>query len=788
MRLSRPSAALALVLLLAAGSAIVNSTRSEATAASGGTGVGHAAAPDLGVPALTPNPQVWNLHALDQAVGVSTYNTFNAGAPVGVAATATASLAVRDSVIPLQDGAGISVFVSDAVPSGKQWNPAGSWSFNEYLSCNASRCRFYLRAVVYRIAVNGTATVITTTGETGRLEIDAQTLVTFSGTVAAATLSAGERLGVAFFVRPDEDRNALATLHFDTSGAASKVNAFVTESDAPGQIRNSHYRLAADSTLASPVWLTGVDTPATNFAKEQAVQLRFAVYNDGGASVSWQPRLEWSTASGSGYQTVTGATSPVRLHDTGSYANGASITTAQFGTGTSPGTAVDGVAYDTTNPAPSSSLAGGTYREVAFTVFVDAAAASGTSYYFRLTNNGTALVTYDAGPAQIVVAFPAPPTPAAQPPAHNFHQPYTGDTSACAACHRAHTAPAVTVLYKSWPEEAVCYTCHDGSAAPNIKSQFEKTYRMPITATAGVHSKDEARDRDPLSFRGANRHVECADCHNPHLAGRGNHTVGSNYAFAPQQGVWGVAVTNAAPWSAPSFTPTWPVAFQYQLCFKCHSSWAYGSSPPLSPSGGFPQTDQAKEFNTLNPAYHPVEDVGKNPFVRADGTSYASSLVGGFSPSGRMVCSDCHASPTPTDPAGPHGSTNPFILRGQWDRTTGTPGTQSHVCFVCHSFATYGAGASQDALTGFSTSDGKNLHGVMVGARNKANNDQPIVCMDCHIAIPHGWQRDHLLGFTGDGAPYINRPYQGGLVSIDEWRASGQWTFSSCSTAMNSCK
>ncbi len=154
-----------------------------------------------------------------------------------------------------------------------------------------------------------------------------------------------------------------------------------------------------------------------------------------------------------------------------------------------------------------------------------------------------------------------------------------------------------------------------------------------------------------------------------------------------------------------------------------------------------------------------------------------------------MVCSDCHASETAGDPAGPHGSTRPFILRGLWDRTTGQSGTQNHLCFTCHAWSTYGPGANQDdpSPTGFS-GNGKNLHAVMVGARNKDNNDQPIVCMDCHVAIPHGYNRDHLLGYTGDGAPYVNRPYSGGLVVIDEWRASGQWTFSSCSTAMNSCK
>jgi predicted CXXCH cytochrome family protein len=423
---------------------------------------------------------------------------------------------------------------------------------------------------------------------------------------------------------------------------------------------------------------------------------------------------------------------------------------------------------------------------VEFSVYVTAGAVDGQSYYFRLTDGGTPLATYDIAAAQVALAFPWPPLPTVQPPAHNFHQPYSADTSSCAACHRVHTSPAPTVLYKAWPQEDVCFTCHDGSAAPDVFSQFAKPYRMPITPTSLIHTKDEPRDKDPLAFSGANRHVSCADCHNPHLAGQGTHTVGTNYTYGPQQGTWGVAVTNTAAWAAPAMTTVSPTTYQYQLCFKCHSSWAYGGSPPLSPSGGFPETDQAKEFNTLNSAYHPVEDVGKNPFTLAGGGSYASSLIGGFTPTSRMVCSDCHASETPTDAAGPHGSTNPFILRGAWDRTTGQSGTQDHVCFTCHAFSTYGEGAN--GPTGFSDDGGENLHGLMVGAQNKAFNDAAIGCMDCHVAIPHGYFRDHLIGYTGDGAPYIDRPYSGGLVVIDQWRASGQWQFNSCSTAMNSCK
>ena len=396
-------------------------------------------------------------------------------------------------------------------------------------------------------------------------------------------------------------------------------------------------------------------------------------------------------------------------------------------------------------------------------------------------------------------APPVGPTPAPQPPAHNLHVVYGADTAACAGCHRSHTARGAgsgvaEALRKTWPEEQLCYTCHDGTTAPNIKGEFTRLgpplngSAMPIAATSGVHRMEEPHVGS--TFSGINRHVECEDCHNPHLAGRGDHQSGTAYAAAPQQGVWGLSATWSAAWTPPTFGLVSQVTYQYELCFKCHSSWSYGASPPTDPSGGFPETDQSVEFSPFNPAYHPVAAVGKNPFRFSNGTSYAGSLLNGLTPGSNLVCSDCHGSQNTSDPLGPHGSNYPFILGGTWDRSTGV-NSPNALCFKCHDPNVYANPNNKDSpwdqRTGFS-GEGKDLHAVMVGAKNKANNDAPIVCMDCHVAVPHGWKRDRLIAFSGDGAPYVNRPYSGGLTTIDTWQPSGQWTFDSCGTAMNSCK
>lgn len=469
--------------------------------------------------------------------------------------------------------------------------------------------------------------------------------------------------------------------------------------------------------------------------------------------------------------------------------------------------ALDSTRYDTTgtyqllqwtgNVPPGTILNTGERIGVAFFVTPDSDEPGQIAYLAM--DNPAARSEIGAVALEQVVTPPTPTptippasTPTPGPPAHNFNSPYSSDTSSCAGCHRVHTSPAPQALQDGWPEEQTCFACHDGTGGPDILSEFQRVSRMPVEATVGIHSLSEWRTQQSSAFSGANRHVECTDCHNPHYAAAGNHTIGSAFAFGPQQGVWGIETdySLAPPLSPPTFTPVDRVTFQYELCLKCHSSWAYGASPPITPSGGFPQTDQSAEFNPANASYHPITAIGKNPFVQGGGTSYASSLINGLTPTSRLVCSDCHGSSSPTAPAGPHGSDNAFILTGPWSRNTGTS-TPNDLCFTCHDYNVYANRANDrapwDARTGFSEPD-RNLHAIMVGGRNRANNDDPITCMDCHVAIPHGYDRDHLLGFTGDGLPYVDRPYTGGLTTIDTWQASGEWTFDSCGTAMDSCK
>jgi hypothetical protein len=227
-------------------------------------------------------------------------------------------------------------------------------------------------------------------------------------------------------------------------------------------------------------------------------------------------------------------------------------------------------------------------------------------------------------------------------------------------------------------EENLCYACHDGSpVAKNILGQFTKSYRHPTSDYSGRHAWTEGGN--PTAYGTANRHAECEDCHNSHVA-----TADATVPTAPAasnviRGVGRVAVTNGAAGTIPAYTyrastdATGPIT-EYQMCFKCHSSWT------TQPAG---QSDTALQFNSNNPSYHPLEATGKNTNINP------SSFVNGWTGLSSMYCSDCHTSEDGTV-RGPHGSQYRYLLK-QPSIASGSSRTMAstELCFNCHSFDTY---------------------------------------------------------------------------------------------------
>lgn len=408
----------------------------------------------------------------------------------------------------------------------------------------------------------------------------------------------------------------------------------------------------------------------------------------------------------------------------------------------------------------------------------------------------------------------------------------------------------------------------------------------------------------------ANRHAECTDCHNPHRVVRlhrldgkvsttGAFTAGinpavqqddkegthfhkdisgythNNVASGVLRGAWGVeplyTYTNASKFNtaipqsyytarrgdpgsdslSTTDVTTYPdtkayVTREYQVCLKCHSSYAYGASPPISGTSigtnGLTQyTDQAREFhgptghNTESNtdtcpgagcielgdeagaigydrhnhrSWHPVmKPTGRTATLRSLSATSAfrspwSNAVG----SQTMYCSDCHGSnvtsttsvvPNGTlagtgtstgtgSPWGPHGSANPFILKGTWTGSSSTGTTP--LCLKCH---------DPTSSSGFSGAK-PNLH------QHHVDKVGAIQCTWCHVAVPHGWKNKALLvnlndvgeeAGLGAGASkevsmnglsdyYTQAPYYlEAKNKIVSFARSGNWQFGNCGSA-----
>ena len=277
---------------------------------------------------------------------------------------------------------------------------------------------------------------------------------------------------------------------------------------------------------------------------------------------------------------------------------------------------------------------------------------------------------------------------------------------------------------------------------------------------------------------------------------------------------------------------------EYQICLKCHSDFAYGSNPPsLGDTGGntfpgtndlFEYTNQAIEFqaplshrgevSTLDSgasasystnnhrSWHPViNSTGRTLAIRNTGSANFLTPWNGDANVGSqtMYCSDCHGSNTGVgtsapsggengNPWGPHGSTNNFILKGDWSQNTGT-GNSNDLCFKCHEYDLYATDSGGNS--GFGGSKDSNLHSFHA---DKIGNIQ---CSWCHVSVPHGWKNKALLvnlndvGPEGDQAAgtqvrnnttagYTNGPYyNNALLKIVSFATSGNWQETNCGSA-----
>ncbi len=723
-----------------------------------------------------PTATTQYLHAADVAMGSRTFNTVNTNNVAGTLAELSTGNGGSGAITTLADAAGISIFASDPVPAGQQWDLGGTWSVNIYMKVSAARTLTDRLFSIYRIDAYGNATRIYRGQNTTNTSIGTSyQLFTWSPAVpAGTTVGPGERFGVEFAVGLDDP--ATVYLGFDSSSQNSRVTAQITSQSAPAVVKEAHFRIGKDTALTSMQWYGATDDQTPGVLRGTNFRVRFQLYNNGASNKSWTSRLEWASSAAGTWSAVptTSGAAPFFVADTTQYANGAAIPTASFGLGAGIGTAQNGVAYDAQNPGGGLTLNANSYTEVEFNLQANSNAAYYTVYLFRLTDNGTALSSYN-NDAQISVWEPQNPS--------GPHVIGSATPDNCAACHRTHVGQGPE-LRKIYNDKQACMTCHDGTGTQlSLSTEFDTySYRHPIEATTGVHRAGEGYSAN--WNLGASRHVACMDCHNPHLARTGASTPGFGDTPNNVAGTWGVSpnnpTTNWADVPGSSFTRVNPVAEEYQLCLKCHSSYAYGASPPPSHSGGITETNQARESNVNNQSYHYVEHdktaaSGYTPRTADPGRMMTFATGSGLTPSTKINCTDCHSSANQSDPRGAHGSQNPYLLRGTWSTN------QYGNCLRCHDVKTYGpqmqgGDPNTSGKTGFS-GEKPNLHVYHMSKGGGVPG-----CQACHSAVPHGGQYKALLVPRKIGAttlPTDDYNANSKLI-INTWATSGGWSQSDC--------
>lgn len=397
-------------------------------------------------------------------------------------------------------------------------------------------------------------------------------------------------------------------------------------------------------------------------------------------------------------------------------------------------------------------------------------------------------------------------------------------------------------LSGSSAREETCYQCHGNTsvlqtAAKNIQSVISLTGgHSGISSANETHTSRKKADviDDVIANGGTNtlltinsgnhvekqsdlvnsRHVECSDCHHPHRMQRNAVYDGSawsdptllsaslannfarGFASGSLRGVWGIepSYTAGAAWGTgassyntsqgdvsdtASFSGTTYITKEYQVCFKCHTSFANGTG----------KTDKAMEFQPSTAAgrsWHPVVGATNRDETTVVAGYSVASLNAPYNATGSlgkqtMNCSDCHASDATDGTKGPHGSTNASLL---------IKGNDDNFCLTCHSSAIYDSSAAANPVaqtSGFSCANGTDCQKAGGGAGTMYNNlhnaHATNVCDNCHVKIPHGWKNKALLVnksvIVGNDADYYS---VNAVLSVPgAIPASGAWTRATCS-------
>ncbi len=308
-------------------------------------------------------------------------------------------------------------------------------------------------------------------------------------------------------------------------------------------------------------------------------------------------------------------------------------------------------------------------------------------------------------------------------------------------------------------EEGFCLGCHGSGGVAAI--QVHLSFLNANTATAirkhdptASYRKHLNEENTGAAFGGANRHVECVDCHNPHGA-KAYAVTTAPTIYNAMIGTSGVTPSYAGAGAPTGFTFNENTTYEYEVCYKCHSSFT--TLPGYLPSGwtgtadeadglkklttGGTNTqiadsrDMAKEYNPANASYHPVMAAGTNLNINA------ATFQTGWTFTSMVYCSSCHDNTQKATAGygrGPHGSQNLHILDAGTGGNSGNKTTHNGAntsttdfCTKCHKATSYISG---------NTSSRFGYHLYHVADQTQEG------CYICHDS--HGSEQVHLINFS----------------------------------------
>ena len=365
--------------------------------------------------------------------------------------------------------------------------------------------------------------------------------------------------------------------------------------------------------------------------------------------------------------------------------------------------------------------------------------------------------------------------------------------AACLNCHDTHTVQGARRLAREGTDsltnpkqggasaiEETCYQCHQGTPVvtgnpvPNIKTEFARAIRMPITnteqgTTAEAHDiggnfvdggyidcstasnacgKDFVEQRSKLGAGNlTNRHAECTDCHNPHRVVKFRSFIGNGGSLV------------GAPDAAGTHTHTDTTGYTHTNLLSGVLRGAWGVEPVYG-STSFPSLPSSYTVKRGDP-----------------GNSVDTSVSAPYATREYQICLKCHSDYGYND----NPSTYPTGTRPPLGRLGGTPiGTNNLTQYTNQAIEFQappshqgdGTAANPGAGSNFLTNNHRSWHpvigptgrnapsaGAFRGPWGNAIGTQTMYCSDCHGANtadttvipsgrpwgPHGSENNFLL-------------------------------------------